>query len=202
MGKAQEKAACNRQLVPIRYLQPLSQGLRPCQLPLHRGAKPCGGRGLARSRNHPLCARTGGPGGISPLVQRPPGGLSVHFPPVESGRMPRSEALQGPGPLDRLWSPAFADSRRPTPHSRRGPEGLLRPQARNLFPPRRRKAECPEQTDCEFSPSVACGDSSLVRGSQGGWDIPCGTAALREPGNRAGASIKPPSGGFFILRNF
>jgi len=73
VGKAQEKAACNRQLVPIRYLQPLSQGLRPCQLPLHRGAKPCGGRGLARSRNHPLCARTGGPGGISPLVQRPPG---------------------------------------------------------------------------------------------------------------------------------
>ena len=24
----------------------------------------------------------------------------------------------------------------------------------------------PEQTGCEFSPSVACGDSSLVRGSQ------------------------------------
>ena len=29
----QEKAACNRQPVPIRYPQPLSQGLRPCQLP-------------------------------------------------------------------------------------------------------------------------------------------------------------------------
>ena len=35
------------------------------------------------------------------------------------------------------------------------------------------KAECPEQIDCEFSPSVACGDSSLVRGSQGGWDGAC-----------------------------
>ena len=29
------------------------------------------------------------------------------------------------------------------------------------------KAECPEQIDCEFSPSVACGDSSPLRGSQG-----------------------------------
>ena len=32
-----------------------------------------------------------------------------------------------------------------------------------------RKVRCPEDTGCEFSPSVACGDSSLVRGSQGGW---------------------------------
>ena len=30
-----------------------------------------------------------------------------------------------------------------------------------------RKVRCPEYTGCEFSPSVACGDSSLVRGSQG-----------------------------------
>ena len=30
-----------------------------------------------------------------------------------------------------------------------------------------RKVRCPEDTGCEFSPSVACGDSSLVRGSQG-----------------------------------
>ncbi len=29
----QEKVPCNRQPVPIRYPQPLSQGLRPCQLP-------------------------------------------------------------------------------------------------------------------------------------------------------------------------
>ncbi len=33
VGLVQEKAACNRQLAPIRHLQPLSQGLRPCQLP-------------------------------------------------------------------------------------------------------------------------------------------------------------------------
>ena len=31
---------------------------------------------------------------------------------------------------------------------------------------------CPEETGCEFSPSVACGDSSLVRGSQGGGVLP------------------------------
>ena len=43
----------------------------------------------------------GVPGGISPLVQRPPGGLSVHFPPVESGRMPRSEGRGAYLPLDR-----------------------------------------------------------------------------------------------------
>ena len=30
-----------------------------------------------------------------------------------------------------------------------------------------RKVRCPEYTGCERSPSVACGDSSLVRGSQG-----------------------------------
>ena len=39
VGLAQETVACNRKPVPIRYPQPLSQGLRPCQLPLHRGAK-------------------------------------------------------------------------------------------------------------------------------------------------------------------
>ena len=42
----QEKAAWYRKPVPIRYPQPLSQTLRVCQLPLHRGAKPCGGRGF------------------------------------------------------------------------------------------------------------------------------------------------------------
>ena len=46
----QEKMSCNRQPVPIRHLQPLSQGLRPCQLPLHRGAKPRGGRKLQRKK--------------------------------------------------------------------------------------------------------------------------------------------------------
>ena len=34
-----------------------------------------------------------------------------------------------------------------------------------------RKGRCPEDTGCEFSPSVACGDSSLVRGSQGCWGV-------------------------------
>ena len=57
------------------------------------------------------------------------------------------------------------------------------------------KAECPEQIDYEFSPSVVCGDSSLVRGSQGSWDIPCETAAQREP---RGLGWSLP-GGFFYL---
>ena len=72
VGTVQEKVAWYRKPVPTRYPQPLSQTLRVCQLPLHRGAKPCGGR---------------------------------RFPSEGAG--------------------------------------------------------------CEFSPSVACGDSSLVRGSQG-----------------------------------
>ena len=38
----QEKVACYRKPAPIRHPQPLSQGLRPCQLPLHRGAKGLG----------------------------------------------------------------------------------------------------------------------------------------------------------------
>ena len=43
-----------------------------------------------------LCvSERGVPGGISPLVQGPPGGLSVHFPPVESGRMPHRASAAG-----------------------------------------------------------------------------------------------------------
>ena len=57
------------------------------------------------------------------------------------------------------------------------------------------KAECPEQIDCEFSPSVACGDSSLVRGSQGGWDIPCET--ICSEGAKGGLGWSLPDG-FFI----
>ena len=44
VGTVQEKVICNHQLIPTRYPQPLSQTLRVCQLPLHRGAKPRGGR--------------------------------------------------------------------------------------------------------------------------------------------------------------
>ena len=43
------------------------------------------------------------------------------------------------------------------------------------------EAGCAEEAGCKFSPSVACGDSSLVRGSQGGWAMPCGQAPQREP---------------------
>ena len=51
VGRVQEKVTCDRKPAPIRHPQPLSQGLRPCQLPLHRGAKPCGGRGLLLCRS-------------------------------------------------------------------------------------------------------------------------------------------------------
>ena len=44
VSTVQEKVTCYRMPVPTRRLQPLSQTLRVCQLPLHRGAKPCGGR--------------------------------------------------------------------------------------------------------------------------------------------------------------
>ena len=59
-GSVQEKAACSRQPVPIRHLQPLSQTLRVCQLPFsiagvsaetplrHRKA----GRARSDGRNH------------------------------------------------------------------------------------------------------------------------------------------------------
>ena len=43
------------------------------------------------------------------------------------------------------------------------------------------EAGCTEGAGCEFSPSVACGDSSLVRGSQGGLGYACGQAPQREP---------------------
>ena len=50
----------------------------PC-LPLHRGAKPCGDGGLACSRNHPLCARTGGPGAFRLWYQGPPAAFLSTF---------------------------------------------------------------------------------------------------------------------------
>ena len=60
VGWVQEKVSCNRNPVPIRHPQPLSQGLRPCQLPFsiagvsaetplrHRKA----GRARSDGRNH------------------------------------------------------------------------------------------------------------------------------------------------------
>ena len=67
--------------------------------PTGKKRSPAADAGLGCCRSHPLRGRTGGPGGISPLVQRPPGGLSVHFPPVESGRMPHRASAVG-APVD------------------------------------------------------------------------------------------------------
>ena len=43
------------------------------------------------------------------------------------------------------------------------PKGLTEGEIRRAYC----KAGCAEHAGCKFSPSVACGDSSLVRGSQG-----------------------------------
>ena len=57
------------------------------------------------------------------------------------------------------------------------PKGLTEGEIRRAFG----EAGCAEYTDFEFSPSVACGDSSLVRGSQGGWDVPARRACKTKP---------------------
>ena len=54
VGRVQEKVTCDRKPVPTRCPQPLSQTLRVCQLPLHRGAKPHGGRGILLCRSQAL----------------------------------------------------------------------------------------------------------------------------------------------------
>ena len=112
VGLVQEKAACYRKPVPIRYLQPLSQTLRVCQLPLHRGAKPRGGTakrspaadaGLGYSKNHPLRGRTGGSGGHFALGIKAP---RRPFCPLSAGgkwtNAPQNRFCGGPGRFDRL----------------------------------------------------------------------------------------------------
>ena len=203
----QEKAACDRMPVPTRNPQPLSQGLRPCQLPLHRGAKPSGGRRTPCPQPSPagdegretksqaprqtrgwgtaeaiLCVgERGVPGGISispqnkfcgvprefhrfpanelpeircrhsPAgVSRPPGGLSVHFPPVESGRFPRKTGFAG-APVDLTASVAAhsgslrhdGGTRRRSPLCGQTAQALrgLRARRRSAFP-RRIKPSC------------------------------------------------------------
>ena len=82
---------------------------------------PAADAGLGCSKNRPLSPRTGGSGGhfaLGVMAPRRP------FCPLSAGGKwtisPQNRFCGVPGPLDRLWSPAFADSRRPTPHSRRG----------------------------------------------------------------------------------
>ena len=122
---------------------------------------PAADAGLGCSKNRPLRARTGGSGGhfaLGVVAPRRPfcplsaGGKWTNAPPRKRGGGPgrfdrlgrRKDRLPAAGRRHSPPKPAFADSRRPMPHSRRASE----------------------HTDCKFSPSVACGDSSLVRGSQ------------------------------------
>ena len=60
------------------------------KLPLRKSEAPRQTRGWGAGETIFCVGERGVPGGISPLVKRPPGGLSVHFPPVESGRFPRA----------------------------------------------------------------------------------------------------------------
>ena len=64
----QEKLSFNRQPAPIRRLQPLSQTLRVCQLPLHRGAKPRGGTKDGRRGACPPVKRCGASRAPHPLL--------------------------------------------------------------------------------------------------------------------------------------
>ena len=92
-----------------------------------------------------LCAsERGDRGGISPLVSRPPGGLSVHFPPVESGRFPRKTSFAGPRLIKPPRSPekpapcgmtaALAAEARFAGRQRRRC-GVSAPAGAELFPP-------------------------------------------------------------------
>ena len=61
VGLVQEKATWYRKPVPIRYPQPLSQGLRPCQLPFSIAgvsAETPGGTAAGAARDLPRAART------------------------------------------------------------------------------------------------------------------------------------------------
>ena len=72
VGMVQGNVSCNRLPVPTRCPQPLSQTLRVCQLPLHRGAKPRGGRGLLLRGSQ---AQRGT--GDSPLQEPSPAGTGM-----------------------------------------------------------------------------------------------------------------------------
>ena len=111
-------------------------------------------------------------------------------------RGPRSEALRGvPNPS----APAKALTERSELFCFRPPSCL--PLTREVASPKGLtegeigraccEAGCAEGAGCEFSPSVACGDSSLVRGSQacGGGNLPIKKAALSSLTKRLRSAI-------------
>ncbi len=55
-----------------------------------------GGQGIGVQQKISSVQANGGTGGHFAFGIKPPGGLSVHFPPVESGRTPHSVSLRGP----------------------------------------------------------------------------------------------------------
>mgnify|MGYP007046407881 CR=1 FL=1 len=101
-------------------------------------------RGCCSDESRLRASERGVRGGISPLVQRPPGGLSVHFPPVESGRTPHSVSLRGPRLIKPPRSPekpapcgmtaALAAEARFAGRQRRRC-GVSAPAGAELFPP-------------------------------------------------------------------
>ena len=90
------------------------------------------------------------------------------------------------------------------------PQGLTEGEIRRAFG----EAGCAEKAGCEFSPSVACGDSSLVRGSQGvvgksqvprqtrGWGAGESIFCVGERGVPGGISISPQNKFCGVPREF
>ena len=141
-------------------------------------------------------------------------GEIVHFPPAESGQKGRRGAFvpKAKCPPD----PPFAVSEdgfccTPAPRLPRGfafpqrklspsclpmtrevasPEGLTEGEIRRAYC----EAGYTELTGCEVSPSVACGDSSLVRGSQGAGICLCGPSGTKKAPAFASAFLAEKKG--------
>ena len=71
--------------------------------------------------------------------------------------------MRGPKPFDRATFVLRPSSCLPLTREVASPKGLTEGEIERACS----EAGCAEGAGCEFSPSVACGDSSLVRGSQG-----------------------------------
>ncbi len=104
-------SACFLKFCPRRACRPRPSSPVP---PQEQSEAPRQTRGWGAAETILCVGERGAPGGISPLVQGPPGGLSVHFPPVESGRRsPRPQArpresqggMRPPAFTARTWPP-------------------------------------------------------------------------------------------------
>ena len=107
VGRVQEKAACNRKPVPIRYPQPLSQGLSALPAPLFDRGRFCGNAGRHRAAGR---ARSDGRNHVPPVnpplfgrktrdeshAVRPLSISSLPLTPSPTGGRPAGAAAPGP----------------------------------------------------------------------------------------------------------